>query len=35
MIAGIGGREGPGAGEGGEERCKQHYKHMILGFTSV
>ena len=35
MIAGSGGREWPGAEEGGEEICKQHYKHMILGFTSV
>ena len=35
MIAGSGGREGPEAGEGGEERCKQHYKVMILGFTLV
>ena len=24
-----------GPGEGDEERCRQHYKHMILGFISV
>ena len=24
-----------GPGEGNEERCRQHYKHMILGFISV
>ena len=24
-----------GPGEGDEERCRQHYKHMILGFMSV
>ena len=36
MIAGSGGRERRGKGGGGvEERCKQHYKVMILGFTLV
>ena len=24
-----------GPGEGDEERCRQHYKHMILGYISV
>ena len=36
MIAGSGGPgKAGGEVEWGDGRCKQHYKHMILGFTTV